>query len=182
MWLSSKPLEWDGRSAFELLRTEWSEEVVNQAAEHGRSPLWARSWQAEQMMIARPILDRFVELISELPVRVGTGTLFVTRETDVPYGVFAMSLGEGPQGMRMMSFRIDGSPEQRAKDLAALVAAQIAGTANDLNVRRIEAPKGTFDGKRPGDNGRPEGGQGALGATSGSNIFGTRNGDHQADP
>jgi hypothetical protein len=130
-WLNAHPDEWDGRSAVELLRTEWADEVVTQAGEHGRSPLWARTKQAEQMAIARLILDCFAELVADLLVEVAIGTLFVTRETDVPYGVFAMTLGEGPHSMRTGRFRVDGNPEQRAKDLAALVAARIAGTAND---------------------------------------------------
>jgi hypothetical protein len=131
IWLNDRADEWDGRSAVELLQTEWADEIVAQAGEHDRSPLRARTEQLELIAIARPILDRFVELVADLPVTVAEGTLFVTRETEVPYGVFAMSIGEGPQGMRRVRFRIDGSAEQRAKDLAALVAGQIAGTAND---------------------------------------------------
>ena len=59
------------------------------------------------------------------------GTLFVTRETEIPYGVFAMSLGEGPGSMRMARFGIDGDAKETAIALAALVATQIAGIVNE---------------------------------------------------
>jgi hypothetical protein len=108
------------------LRTEWAEEVLTQVGDGGRSPLWARAWQAEKMAIARPILDRFVELVADLPVDIAAGTLFVTREKDVPYGVFAMSIQGGENGLRAVRFPIQGEAEATAWGLATLVARQLA--------------------------------------------------------
>jgi hypothetical protein len=125
MWLSSKPPQWDGRSALELLRTEWADEVVAQASEHGRSPLRARTEQLALIAIARPILDRFVELVADLPVDVAQGTLFVTRETEEPYGVFAMSIEGAENGFRATRFPIDGDPDETAEALAAMVRSQL---------------------------------------------------------
>jgi hypothetical protein len=48
IWLNDHADEWDGRSAVELLRTEWADEVATQAGEHGRSPLRARAEQANR--------------------------------------------------------------------------------------------------------------------------------------
>jgi hypothetical protein len=124
IWLNAHAGEWDGRSAVELLRTDLADEVVAQAAEHGRSPLWARAKQAEQMALARPILDRFVQLVADLPVEVAKGTLFVTRETAMPYGVFAMSLTNVRGVLIPVHFEIDGEVEATARWLADEVARQ----------------------------------------------------------
>jgi hypothetical protein len=127
IWLNDQAEEWKGRSAVELLRTEeWADEVVAQAGEHGRSPLGARAKQAEQMAIARPILDRFVELVADLPVDVAEGTLFVTRETEVPYGVFAMSIRGSEDGLRAVRFGLDGDLEELAEGLAAVVTVELS--------------------------------------------------------
>jgi hypothetical protein len=124
-WLSTGASEWEGRSALELLRTgEWADEVITQVGEHGRSPLWARAWQAEKIAIARPILDRFVELVADLPVDVAEGTLFVTRETEVPYGVFAMSLTGSRRALIPVHFEIDGDVDETAGWLAEEVRRQ----------------------------------------------------------
>ncbi len=126
IWLNDQAEEWNGRSAVELLRTEeWADEVVAQAGEHGRSPLGARAKQAEQMAIAGPILDRFVELVAKLPITVAKDTLFVTRETEAPYGVFAMSFEGVEDVSRVGRFRIDGEAEATARGLAEFVARQL---------------------------------------------------------
>jgi hypothetical protein len=52
------------------------------------------------MTIAQPILDRFVELVADPPVDMAEETLFVGRETEGPYGVFAMSLDGLADGLR----------------------------------------------------------------------------------
>jgi hypothetical protein len=124
LWLNDRPAVWDGASAIELLVSEWAEEVVTQSGEHGRSPLWARVWQEEKMAIARPILDRFVELVVELPVDVAEETLFVTRETEVPYGVFAMSLTGERRALIPIHFEIDGDVEATARWMADEVVRQ----------------------------------------------------------
>jgi hypothetical protein len=125
IWLSSRPPEWDGQSAIELLRTEWADEVVAQAAEHGRSPLWSRAKQAEQMAIARPILDRFAELVANLPVSVAKETLFVTRETEVPYGVFLVTLDRIKGSLQVMRFEFGGDPEETAMRMAARIRSEL---------------------------------------------------------
>jgi hypothetical protein len=56
--------------------------------------------QVAYMAIAMTILDRFVDLVADLPADVAEVTLFVTRETEIPYGVFAMSLIGVTNGMR----------------------------------------------------------------------------------
>jgi hypothetical protein len=124
IWLNDRADEWDGRSAVELLQTEWADEIVAQAGEHGRSPLRARSAQLALIAIAKPILDRFVELVADLPVDVAEGTLFVTRETEVPYGVFAMSLTGPRRALIPVHFEIDGDVETTAQRMADEVRRQ----------------------------------------------------------
>jgi hypothetical protein len=125
MWLNTHADEWDGRSAVELLRTDLADEVIAQAAEHGRSPLWARAKQAEQMALARPILDRFVELVADLPVSIAKETLFVTRETEVPYGVFLLTLDGIKGSLQVMRFEFGGDPEESAMRMAARIRSEL---------------------------------------------------------
>jgi hypothetical protein len=76
------------------------------------------------MTIAQPILDRFVELVADLPVSIAEGTLFVTRETEVPYGVFAMSLNGSRRALILVHFEIDGDVEITAAWMADEVRRQ----------------------------------------------------------
>jgi hypothetical protein len=126
IWLNDRPAAWEGASAIDLLWGEWAEEVIAQAGEDRRSPLRERTERAAQVAIARPILDRFVELVADLPVDVADGTLFVTRETEVPNGVFAMSLTGKRRALVPMQFEISGELEDTAQRLAGQVRAQLA--------------------------------------------------------
>jgi hypothetical protein len=118
MWLNHQSAVWDGASAIELLSTDWADEVVAQAGEDRRSPLNARAEMKRQIAIARPILDRFVELVADLPVDVAEGTLFVSRETAVPYGVFAMTVTGKHRVLIPVYFQIDGDVEETARRIA----------------------------------------------------------------
>jgi hypothetical protein len=70
------------------------------------------------------VLDRFVELVADLPVTVEEGMLFATRETEVPYGVFAMSTTGERRVLIPVHFEIDGDGEATAKWVADEVCRQ----------------------------------------------------------
>jgi hypothetical protein len=123
-WLNYPAPEWEGQSAVELLRTDQADEVVLQAGEPERRPLWDRARNAERMALARPILDRFVELVADLPVTVAEDTLFVTRETEVSYGVFAISLKGTRRAVISVHFATNGDSEETARQLAEAIARQ----------------------------------------------------------
>lgn len=118
MWLNDHRPEWDGHTAIELLKTEWADEIVEQSRWRERAPLDARRRRAELMDLARPILDRFVELVADLPVDVAEETLLVTLETDVPYGIFLMAVTTGDGRLSTVSFEVDENVEASAQGMA----------------------------------------------------------------
>lgn len=112
---------WGGRSMIDLLRTEWAGEMILQAAADVYRPLEERWLNERHMVVARPIFNRFMELIAGLPVDVDPGTLFVTRQHEPPMGVFLVSFRRGPEGLSVMNFGLDDDPEEMAQQMARKV-------------------------------------------------------------
>jgi len=112
---------WGHRSMVDLLRTEWADEVILQSGADVVRPLEERWLNERHMTVARPIFDRFMELIADLPVDVDPKTLFVTREQYPPMGVFLVSFKRWHEGLSVMNFGLEDDPEEMAQWMASKV-------------------------------------------------------------
>ena len=119
--LNKRHKVWGDRSMVELLRSEWADEVILQASADVIRPLEERWLNERHMAVARPIFERFMELIADLPVDVDPKTLFVTREQEPPMGVFLVSFRRGHEGLSVMNFGLDDDREEMAQWMARRV-------------------------------------------------------------
>jgi len=117
--------EWGGRTAAELLRTEHAKEVLLQTGEGASRALDDRARTAGLMAVARLILDRIISLTEPLPITIVPGTLFVTRQTAEPYGVFAVTIHKSDRDLCVGRFPIDGDREQIAQNVAAYLTDRV---------------------------------------------------------
>jgi hypothetical protein len=118
--LTSTAPEWGDRNAAELLRTEHADEVLWQLA-WAPVPLDQRTKEAATRAIARPIAERIMELIADLPVQLSLGTLFTTTRANETFAVVAFSK---PGDVYALRYPIDGNPEATAQRIAAGLRAQ----------------------------------------------------------
>jgi hypothetical protein len=118
IWLNTPIDEWDGRTAAHLLRTPHAEEVLLQTSEEYRRPLGARADNEARMAIARPILNRIIELTVDLAIVISPGTLYVTSLTPPPQGVFAVTTSGDSSNLIVGRFPIAGDREEIAQHAA----------------------------------------------------------------
>jgi hypothetical protein len=119
MMLNQEFPEWDGRTAAQLLRTEWADEVMHQLTYGERAPLERRARMEEQYEIARAALAELLPLIGDLPVDLNAKTL-VVGEGEKGYGAGVLVRDPGRKGsLALLSFGLARDPGEIAAELLA---------------------------------------------------------------
>jgi hypothetical protein len=136
MMLNSEVPEWDGRTAAQLLRTEWADEVMHQLTYGERAPLERRARMEEQYEIARAILAELLPLIGDLPVDLNAGTL-VVGEGEKGYGAGLLVRNPGQKGsLALLSFGLAGDPGEIAAGLLAELRERFPNGARENDEKR----------------------------------------------
>jgi len=117
-WLNRRLRMWNDRSIIELLRTEWRDEVMLPTGNSEGGGAEPPRSNARYMALARPVFNRFRELIADLPVYVDSRTLFVSRGIQPVQATFLVAYPQEPGGFGIMHFPLNGEVDETAHVLA----------------------------------------------------------------
>ena len=117
-WLNRRLRMWNDRSIVDLLRTDWRDEVVLPTEELEGTDTGPPPSNAQYMMLARPVFNRFRELIDDLPVYIDPRTLFVSRGIQPVQATFLVTYPQKPGGFGIMHFPLNGGVDETAHALA----------------------------------------------------------------
>jgi hypothetical protein len=122
--LNAKEPAWGDRTAAELLRGDWAEEVLHQLKFDERAPLDKRARFAVQYAIASVVVDKLVEQTLDLPVRIEPASTVVGEGPDGFGAGVLVSHRSLPRSVALLSFSLRGDPDAIATGLAETLRQQ----------------------------------------------------------
>jgi hypothetical protein len=123
--LNAKEPAWGDRTAAELLRGDWADEVLHQLAFGERVPLDKRARFAAQYEIAEEVLRLLMPMIAHLPVRLDPASAIVGEGAEgYSAGVLVTDVSD-PHSIKLLSFSLSSEPSTVAVTLASEVHRQV---------------------------------------------------------